>query len=511
MIPLLGVCAFYVYRSYGFAPHDFANYYFAARWVAEGRFEQWVYFPSLFNQDIAAAGYRWIFASFAPNTPFLALAFVPLTALPLVSAKLVFNLVSVVFLLNTLYRLARFYEIKPVFLIAIPVVFLVPIKNNLLFGQVYFVMLALVGESWLAYKHKRPVLMAALLSAAICFKVFPAVLLLHFIFRKKYRETVLTLAGCAAWVLVSVFVSGTGVWIFFFEHVLPKASVGEIANGLVPNYQSVWMFARQLLVYDATENPAPVWNSPLGFAALMVGFKTAMIATGYEVSTKIKIPLMGFSYWIFAMVLLSPYGSTYTFVMLLVPYFAWVRANILLWKKLTGVALMGIVCNIPVAMFALYPMPFLYPRLLALTALFLLFLTLLYPCVRPRVIAATTLVTVVAVICKNAAFPAAMPVSRQVLGASGPMLVYDYTIGDNQIKYTFWDQGGSRRRVVAFRATSVTPLPLRQNQVFYRGVALTNDPAYKQKPLLVDGRTLIYLSDEGRGIGFFTLRQIDLK
>ena len=185
LIPLALLCALYVYKAYGLPAHDFANYYFGGKFLAEGRFANWIYFPYEFNKAIAAESYKHIFASYAPNTPFLALFFLPFSFLPLAAAKLIFNIVSTGLFFYTLNRLVKFYRIPALYLCLVPILFFVPIKNELLFGQVYFLLFVLLGETWIAYRKNKKNKAALYLSFAIMLKIFPILLLLAFLFRKK--------------------------------------------------------------------------------------------------------------------------------------------------------------------------------------------------------------------------------------------------------------------------------------------------------------------------------------
>jgi hypothetical protein len=101
--------------------HDFANYYYGGALLEGGRFNPSVYFPADFNKAIIKLGGRDIFASYAPNTPFLALLFMPFSLLPAMVAKLIFNLGSLLLLLRSVHRLTTFYKIEPVYLLLIPV------------------------------------------------------------------------------------------------------------------------------------------------------------------------------------------------------------------------------------------------------------------------------------------------------------------------------------------------------------------------------------------------------
>ena len=119
-------------------PHDFANYYFGATFIRNDLFAPSIYFPHIFNLEIASLGYTNIFASYAPNTPFLALSFLPLTYFSLATAKIVFNSISLLLFIYSLLNLFKHYQISDVYLFLLPLVFFIPLRNNFLFGQIYF-------------------------------------------------------------------------------------------------------------------------------------------------------------------------------------------------------------------------------------------------------------------------------------------------------------------------------------------------------------------------------------
>jgi len=508
LLPLLLLCGFYMYQAIGLPAHDFANYYFGGKFLAEGRFDDWIYFPYEFNHSIDFEGCKNTFASYAPNTPFLAVIFLPLSFFTIVTAKLVFNGISVLLLLYTLQRLVRHYKIDPVYLLLVPILFFIPIKNSMLFGQVYFLLFFLLGEAWLAYKKNNPIKMAVLLSLAICLKIFPVLLLFVFVFRKKFRIVAYVAGCCAVWVLVSVFLSSVEVWVFFLQNVLPKAAEGEISEAYVTNYQSVLMFLKQMLVYDKIENPHPLFDYPALFSALVVAFKIKLIVIGYYISRKVNIPLVALSYWILSMILLSPYGSTYTFVLLLIPFLALVKNDMAPWKKIGGLVLILLVCNVPLAWFSKLVFPFSYFRLFALLLLFTVFFVLVYQRVRFQKVALITLVPMLLVLFLAKKAPVA---SDLILGKDAPILIYDYTISNDTLRYFYWNENGENQTAIVYPTQQSAPVDLHENQLFHNGNQLTFENSNKRKPMLLGGKTLIYLSDYGRGIGFYALRKKTVK
>ncbi|UPT69307.1 MAG: DUF2029 domain-containing protein [Flavobacterium sp. JAD_PAG50586_2] len=217
LLPLLLLCGFYAYKAVGFEIHDFSNYYFGGTFLADGNFSAAIYFPHKFNQAIASLGYQNIFVSYAPNTPFLALLFVPFSLLSVTIAKLVFNCISIGIFVYSVYRLFNFYKVNPKFALLIPVLFLIPIKNNLLFGQVYFLLFFLLAEGWIAYERKHFKSMAFFWSFAILLKVFPVILILPLAFKKDWNALVYLLLSCFLLFGISLFFTGIDIWIFFLN------------------------------------------------------------------------------------------------------------------------------------------------------------------------------------------------------------------------------------------------------------------------------------------------------
>ena len=95
------------------------------------------------------------------------------------------------------------------------------------------------------------------------------------------------------------------------------------------------------------------------------------------------------------------------------------------------------------------------------------------------------------------------------------ILAYDYEIvknnenNENYLKCYFWD---GQEKVILWKPKLKTfqLLALKNNQIFYKNQQLTFDNSHKLKSMLIDQKYILYLSDYGRGIGFYTLYKINL-
>jgi uncharacterized membrane protein YqjE len=505
MIPLALLCLVFTYLATKHPVHDFANYYFGGQLLAEGRFTVDIYFPYWFNQQIVATGQSAMFAGFAPNTPFLAFLFIPLSALPLAIAKLLFNCVSVAVFIISCCRLSAFYNIKPVWMLLIPVVFFVPLRNEILFGQVYLLLFFFIAEYWLAYQKQRHLKASVFLSLAILLKVFPVLLLAVFIFKREIRPLLYTAVSCVAFVAVTLIFCKIDVWQFYFTDVLSKASSGGIASAYVENYQSVYMFLKRILVFEQTENPTGCFDAPLIFGAAILAIKILIAGIGFYITRRLKTDLPVIGYWMLAIIIISPYGSTYTFLFMFFPFLAITRPDIPEVQKALLLGCMIFANNFPLSVFIENTFPFNYWRLFGLAGLFILFISLFWKTVSWK--------NVVALSCAGFLFAAILgrrAIHPDYLINNSPLLIYSYHLRDNSIIYDFWDQHGSHRQSVGIAVSTVAGARLTGNEIYFDGKQVTTDNGHKRNPIVINGKTLLYLSDADRGIGFFTLRKLDL-
>lgn len=505
-LPLLLLCAFYIYKAIAFPIHDFANYYFGSYFLRQHTFTLNTYFPYLFNKEIVALGNPPLFAGFAPNTPFLAMLLYPFTFISLASAKLTFNIISTILFVFSIYRLAQFYKIKWVYLVFIPLVFFVPIKNELLFGQVYLLLFFLLTEFWLANEKNQQFKAALFLCFAIFLKVFPVLLVLIYLCKKQFKPLFYILGISVLFFGISLLFIDFDLWKFYINDVLFKASNGEIATAYVDNYQSVFMFFKRLLVFDANENPTAFVNYPDLFYAVIIGFKIMLITIGYFISKADKNQLATFSFWILASILISPYGSTYTFILLLFPFFALLKSEISKVKKVVFCGLLLLVNNFPLSFFIENSFPISYLRLLFLVLLFGLFLFELRQKINWKIVAIFTFVPMALLLI----FKKNETINSTALLVKSPILIYDYKIENNQLTYFYWNENGENEASIPFKSLSSRALDLKENQIVTKNRILTSDTSHKYKAMLVDNKTVIYLSDYDRGIGFYTLRKIEL-
>lgn len=502
LLPLVFLCLFYAYKSLQFPLHDFSNYYFGAYFLRMGQFNEALYFPYTFNHKIAELGFEGIFASYAPNSPFLALLLTPFSFMPPMASKVVFNLISIIFFILAIYRLFSFYKINWNYALWIPLLFFLPIKNEILFGQLYFILFYLLVESWIAYEQNQMPKSMFLLSIAILLKVFPIILIFIFIYKKALKPILYLGIFCLLLTFVSVLITGFDVWVFYLKEVLPKSSAGEISGEYVRNYQSLFMFLKELLVNDSTFNPNAPFNSPTLFTGILLAIKISVLSIGLYITNSSKKGLLTLSYWLLAAILISPYGSSYTFLLLIIPFLTLVQYEEKIFYKTVLLVLLFLINNLPLHYFIKNDFPFAYWRLFFLLLFCIAFTYPYFKYIRWKRITAIAAASLSLSILFHTPQKAH---AQNILGAQTPLLLYDYTIQNQKLEYQYWDEKGAHKETIGFRYDSVQSLSLKGNKVFFGHQSIYLGKGNIVSPMLIDKHQIIYLSDEDRGIGFFKL------
>lgn len=510
-LPLLFFGVFYLYRSYYFLPHDFSNYYFGAYFLDNGVFGSYIYDPVWFNQAIHKIIPK-VYASYAPNTPFLALFFLPFTLIDFVWAKLLFNCISFVLFIYSLKRLFDEYKISYIHFISVLILFMVPIKNNFLYGQVYLLLFFLFSEGYLAYKKEQYLKMSILWSIAILLKVFPVILFAFLFFRKKKKATVYLGIACCTLLIFSLFINGYASWFFFLESILPKASKGEISGEFIKGYQSILMFLKHLFIFDKTKNPIVVLDSPFLYHFLLILSKLVVIGYGIIISLKQITDLKIFAYWVLATYLLSPYGSSYGSLLLIFVFILIIANNKLEAKKTIGLlALLLLICNLPIASFYKLSLPFSFLKLFLYVSIWSLFLV--SEKIRSKQhIVLWSITLLIAVSYNSISNTPVEPDSTYLLENQHTSLIYDYDVKNNVLVYKYWSEEGPKIKKTNYHITTIDydNVSLKNNTIYYLNKQVTDSNANKLKPAVINGHTLIYLSDDNRGYGFYNFRKINI-
>ena len=531
LLPLVLLFAYGLRRCASSPGNDFAGYYAGSREILHGGFHHAYDMESL-NETLESKGYTGNYVSYGPFPPSTALVFAPFLGFRMQTAKLLFDILSCLLFVFTLLRAARFFNIPPLLVALTPFVFLVPILNNLVFGQAYLLLIVLLLEGYMAYRQDRIIAATLFWALAIVFKLTPAFLFLFLLLRKKYRTALYLGAACTILLLICMAVTGSGAWKFYISDILPKMGRGELNDPFTYVFQSAFMLLKKEFLFDALLNPHPAYQSPYLFVGSMALFKAAALSAAILATIRHKDEFFSFSVWVTVSLLISPNGSSYSLLLLLLPLWSLAeRTGLARRPVLAGdpglarrpdddpgpsrpslsfwlaVLLLGAACTVPVTRFGGYPVWAQFPRLYLLLAFFAVLLAQGRRLWNSRM--AIGLATLFFVLDIRSYLPATDG-SRYFLPEEKHLFIYDYTVRDHHLVYYYRDGGGRQEQMTSIPVATLTddPVQLKDNQIFYQGRQVTSSPDWKQKPRLLNGNHILYLSDKGRGIGFYTLREI---
>ncbi|MFT4752811.1 MAG: hypothetical protein ACI85Q_000347 [Salibacteraceae bacterium] len=506
ILPLSAILLLYVWNAFFFEIHDFSNYYFSAKMVLNGAFNSDIYFPEYFNKWAATNFGDFYFMSYAPNTPFLAFFYVPFALFPIALSKLLFNFLSIGLCIHTVVRLKNHFSIPNIWVFVFPFIFFIAIKNNLLFGQPYFLVIFLLSEGLLAYSKEQIWKSSIFWGLAIAIKLFPLIIIGFLISKRAYKSALYLGISTLLIVSISVVFIGLETWFFWMEQVIPRFNMGEIAGPFVDNYQSLFMFCKRLFVYDCIKNPSGLGNYMNTIFILLLGFKFFILGTTFYISRKELNLLFSFGIWFLAGITISPYGSSYSLITLTFLFLSLYQPNFQNRFKIG--ASLGLTVILFGSLSSSFSFPFNYLRLAGLLFT-VLFICKLYWSVRnfqKVTIFALIVMGLSTLLSKN-------KTTNSHLIKPTPILTFDYTIHNNQLICKYWNKNGLQKTTIplSIESQTVTGVYIKNHQVFYKDRQLTFTPSNKKNARLINGHQIIYLSDEVNGIGFYQLRITDIE
>jgi hypothetical protein len=174
------------------------------------------------NQDNGPTVVEIEYNAHPPPSVFLAL---PFANIDYPDANLIWNIVSLAAFCLSIYLVAHHLSISFSIKAAVPFVTLClifdPFRSQCSQGQLGFIILLLIIGAWSATKSGHSLWAGLFLGMAIAIKLFPAFLLLYYLFLRRWRTLI---AGVATFILASLitlFFFGFQTYLIYFNTVLP--------------------------------------------------------------------------------------------------------------------------------------------------------------------------------------------------------------------------------------------------------------------------------------------------
>jgi hypothetical protein len=270
LLMLLVVC----FIVNGFVPawrhlnSDFPNYYLVARLYRAGYPLERVYDWTWLQRQKDRQGIDQGLVSFIPSTLPSALAVAPWSFLPPLEAKrrwLILNLAVLLLIAFLLTRITKLGWERVALLIFLA---FIPLRNNFLFGQMHLVVLLLLTlAAWLFFRDSQ-FLSGISLAMAATLKIFPALFLIYFAWKRQWRAAIGLAFGLICAAATSLYLFGRSACLLYLRQVLPAGLRGETLDPYNPAWNSWTALARRLFIAEPELNPIPVAHLPWLYALL---------------------------------------------------------------------------------------------------------------------------------------------------------------------------------------------------------------------------------------------------
>jgi hypothetical protein len=314
--------------------NDFLQEWLSARNVLAGR-------PAYTPQ---AESIRWHMPDFTPDPamflrwnahpPGAVLLAVPFGHLPFRDACLAWNVVGFALFLAVLAAAVRELRVgfRPYHLPAAVALGLVcdPLHVQQVYGQLNYLLFALVTAGWLADRRGRPALAGLLLGAAAGVKLYPGFLLVYLVGTRRRRAAAGWVVGAVAVNAAALAAFGPDAFRTYLTDVLPALDW----------YRSDWRnlsaegFWRRLFDPHERQRVVPLARLPEAAAAGTWAVRLVLAAVCFVASWRADTPAArdrAFAAAVFAMHLASPIAWAHYLVVAAGPL-------LLLWDRLTGFA-----------------------------------------------------------------------------------------------------------------------------------------------------------------------------
>lgn len=300
---------------------DFPNYYLIARlyrakYPMERAYE-WIWL----QREKDHQGIDQQLVSFIPSTLPSALMVLPFSSLSPLKAKRCWLLVNLAFLALTAIVLSAATTLKARRILLLTFLAVIPLRHSFLYGQMHILVLLLLAFAMLLYFKDYIFLGGLILAAAATLKIYPALFLILFIFKRQWRAVFGLTVGLSSAAMISLYLFGRDACLFYVQEILPRALRGETIDPYNVGWNSLSALLRRLFIAEPELNPLPVVHAPILFAflhPLIHGF--FLVAFLWAIGSKLHEGGRGKIEWasfLFLLLLLSSQPGPYHFVALI--------------------------------------------------------------------------------------------------------------------------------------------------------------------------------------------------
>jgi len=515
LLPTLALLVYLLIVAQNAPLHDYATSYFAAHMIKNGLLpESYLFDIYQFNKYVWSQGYPKDLVDFYLNSPFTATAYYPFALVSnAVLSKTIFLSISSILFLIALFILAFNYLNKSRWILGlIPVIFFVPIRNNILFGQSYLLIFSLCVFAFYFFKLNRSNWGSSILSLAVLIKIFPLLYALPLLIKRKWKALGIFAISCIVLFLISGIVGGFAFWKVYLFEVFPNAILNESSIGYASNAQSIEVFLKNLFIEDKYYNPTVITDSNLAYRLSSWFLKSIVLGVAIYASLFHRHKWYKLlCIWVVSMFLLQSRTATYAQVLWLIPLFDVMKNQTNLQRKLLFICILGLVCNFPFHWLQQQPLIVEFSRLWLSIGLFVIYFYELEVNKIYRFVGIALLASSPFYLPKIVASPQENN-SVYVLDSKEYFIIYDYGVNKNHMVYSAIGIRGDTtiQTSIEVHSFDTTNCSIINGQVYFEDQQLTYNHSLKKKAAVINDCELYYLTDHHGRRGAFSLKKIPL-
>lgn len=517
-MPLALYCVFILYKSKDYSLHDFSNSYFPAQLAVNNIPPEDIVFDIYkFNKYAWDNLYREVLIDFYLNSPFTSTAFYPFALIDnAYTSKLLFSIISILLFLISIHILARkFIHGHEKVLFLLPILFYIPIRNHILFGQSYMLIFFLVVVGFIAIEKNKWIAGGTFLSLAALIKIFPIFYFLPLLLTNKRKVAFYIFFSTFGLVSISIFTSGFSFWYAYLFDVFPNSIINESTVDYHSSAQSITVFLKNIFLKDEYYNPSGLINSYWLYKLIGWIVKSIIIGLAVQLTFKFKNELFKvLAIWVVALFLLQTRTATYAQILWVIPSLIIYNSPFSKQLKLLFFGILLFVCNFPFHWLSNMPIGIRFLRMWLSLALGLLFFISLDKKVNFKFILATFLflipfqLKIFDLTSKNTNTFS----SDYILEKKNIFIVYDFGKNEGKLFYKFFGPNGEDlfQTDIPIYTYDSTSCSIQSNQIFYNGQQLTDNHALKKKPVLINNCDVYYLTDHHGRRAAYTIKKINV-
>ena len=242
--------------------HGFASYYTSARMLADGSDMAQAYDTTYYFAKMQSYGFGSV--KDLSNLPTGSFILLPLAGLEPVTAKIVWNVLGIIFLFTSILLLFRtfdiqLYSIQGLCLILLTLLFY-PFYYNIAFGQAYSLLLLLASVSVYGFKKDNTLFIAIPIALIIILKGYGFYPLAALLFMKRPRVFFLTIGLTISIFLLTLPMFGLSAWQIYYAKFYSVVAYGEHSSNVA--YQTMGSLLGHFFSFNSTVNTNALLSIP---------------------------------------------------------------------------------------------------------------------------------------------------------------------------------------------------------------------------------------------------------